>query len=199
MINNFPRLRTILLLKIFIKKKLSFSKKNYLEKELVIIFLKNIKKFSYFNFVKFQNFGEVQGRDKSYFIKKANEANVNFEDYTPDGAESKCDIVKRWQTFFEKLCHKTWNENEKDEIDILVVTHGAFMRESIKYLLTNYNCDFPYDMKDLERSAPNSSLTNFFVIMETRPDCDYSICFIKFESFYDRSHLENTTDTKCDL
>lgn len=124
---------------------------------------------------------------------------MNFEDYTPAGGESKDDIVKRWQSFFENTCQKMWNQSEKDELNILVVSHGAFMRESIKFMLKNYNCDFCYDPNDLEKSAPNSSLTSFFVIMETRPDCDYSISFIKFESFYDKTHLENISETKCDL
>ncbi|RNA34703.1 fructose-2-6-bisphosphatase TIGAR B-like [Brachionus plicatilis] len=146
-----------------------------------------------------RNFGEVQGRDKSYFIEKAQEANVSFEDFIPNGAESKGEIVTRWKNFFENLCQKMWYESEKDELDIMVVSHGAFMRESIKFMLKNYNCEFNYDLKELDKSAPNSSVTRFYVIMETRPDCDYSICYIKFESFYDKSHLENLSETQCDL
>ncbi|CAF1034575.1 unnamed protein product [Brachionus calyciflorus] len=155
-------------------------------------------KYSKEKLLRERNFGEAQGQKKSFMIEKSLESNVKFEDYVPKGAESRQDIIERWRLFLKKLCNEM-SGNTANEIFIMVVSHGAFMRESIKSMLREYNCDFKYDLNELEKSAPNTSVTQFRVNLSVKSKNEWSINFIEFESFCNKNHLENISETFCDL
>jgi broad specificity phosphatase PhoE len=83
-------------------------------------------------------------------------------------------LRNRWETFFRKLIKekcseigvasfaKSSSDDIKNEMSILVVSHGSIMKQIIKYFVHDLKCDFgEHDASLLEKSAPNASVTKF--------------------------------------
>jgi len=53
------------------------------------------------------------------------------------------------------------------DIDVLVVSHGAIIRELIKYFSNDLNCDIGEHLSTIQDIAPNTSVTRFEIQYES--------------------------------
>lgn len=91
-----------------------------------------------------------------------------------------------------------------DQFEILIFTHGAYMREAMKYFLNEFNCEFPFDTNELNKSPPNTSISKFRVELDVNSsgeDLKNCLRFVKCEYLYEKNHLESETESQnlCDL
>jgi hypothetical protein len=83
--------------------------------------------------------------------------------------------------------------------DILIVSHGAFIREMLKYFVYDLRCEIPCDKSSLKDVPSNTSLSKFTVILGDNPkELPRLVC----ECLSDKSHLIETNldvKNKCSL
>ena len=83
--------------------------------------------------------------------------------------------------------------------EILVVSHGALVREIIKHFVYDLKCEIPVDHSQLKQVPANTALSKFTVCITSNGNETPKItCHL----FYDREHLSNTnleTKTLCNM
>lgn len=99
-----------------------------------------------------RHFGAAQGKTKQYLAEEAARMGQTKLTFVPEGAETNSQIVFRWKSFMKKLCKQYILEengkcdkeessesesviNKNQEKNILVVTHGHFIKQVVKYLV----------------------------------------------------------------
>lgn len=83
--------------------------------------------------------------------------------------------------------------------DILIVSHGALIREMLKYFVHDLRCEIPCEKSSLKDVPPNTALSKFTVTLGDSPkDLPRLIC----NCLSDKSHLIDTdldVKNKCSL
>nr|CAB3226516.1 fructose-2,6-bisphosphatase TIGAR-like [Phallusia mammillata] len=99
-----------------------------------------------------RSYGCMEGRLRYEFIDAAQQAGIESNMFTPAEAESYIALQKRAEDFFINLCkmmqtvvHGT-GSNFPYGINVLVVTHGAFLRSFYKMLKEKFACVFYNDI-----------------------------------------------------
>lgn len=157
-----------------------------------------------------RHFGEAQGKIKEWAIKQAKNNNKTLRDFIPEGGESCHQVLSRWKIFSEKMLNiilKDQEPNKTSAYDILVVTHGALMREIFKYLILDLKCEFLFDCKFcMTMPIENTSISLFSfdykvnnLNNEPMAENDAQIISVKCEYLMRNEHLKNKTKTLCDL
>uniref|UniRef100_A0A8C6SVW4 TP53 induced glycolysis regulatory phosphatase a n=1 Tax=Neogobius melanostomus TaxID=47308 RepID=A0A8C6SVW4_9GOBI len=144
--------------------------------------------------LKERSFGITEGRQMKELKELANTAGQSFLDFTPPGGETKEQVMERFKTFWEKLLQqigdKHWDadsgsnlplaqiqtpvEGKADDglqdvpVHVLVVTHGAYMCEAVRYFLEELNCSIPLlsNKSHMLSLSPNTGLCRFIVTLE---------------------------------
>lgn len=113
----------------------------------------------------------------------------------------------RWKVFFENMCisldnsisslgggsiSNDVNKNESsNKIKILIVTHGALLRQIHKYFVIDKSCEFN---GDLEMRMPNTAISKIMVQL----DADKRhLIKAKIEAF--NESVASCAMTKCDI
>ena len=134
-----------------------------------------------------------------------------MREYLPPGGENCADVLKRWQNFSENLvnfvikekanvpCQELYNQNS---YEILLVSHGALMREVFKYLILDLKCEFVFDYECWSMPIENTSISNF-TFEYKMSDLKDTICSkshsIKCNYYLRNEHLKDKSETLCDL
>jgi len=187
---------------------------NFIKKKTAIEIMKNNTnspnyKLTTDKLLRERNFGEAQGKTKEWIIKQAKSSNKTLRDYVPNGGENCHEVLKRWHSFLEKMLNGILKEqtiNESCTFDILVVTHGALMREIFKYLVLDLKCEFLFDCECWTMPIENTSISHFVFVYkvnnlndEPMVENDAEIISLKCEYLMRNEHLKTKTDTLCDL
>ena len=166
-----------------------------------------------------RHFGEAQGKNKEWIIEQARNSNKNLREYVPIGGENCAQVLKRWKLFFEKLFAQILEETRDRDVcgeeyafDVLVVTHGALMKEIFKYLILDLNCHFFHDYDELNKPIGNTSISHFsfeYRIKRELPSQqeqeqqriweNLDQLFIRCNYLYRNDHLNTQSETLCDL
>ncbi|XP_072291844.1 probable fructose-2,6-bisphosphatase TIGAR A [Eucyclogobius newberryi] len=147
--------------------------------------------------LKEKSFGIAEGQKVKDVKELAKAAGLSFLDYTPPGGESLQQVKERFKIFWEKLLqeigHEHWDTRGKEPtlpptlspverrahdgiqeapVHALVVTHGAYMREAVRYFMEELNCSIPQvlDKSHMLSLSPNTGLCRFIVSVEKERD-----------------------------
>ncbi len=83
--------------------------------------------------------------------------------------------------------------------EILVVSHGALIRELLKYFVYDLKCEVPVDHSQLKIVPTNTALSKFTVCVSSNEN---ELPKITCHLFHDREHLAHTnleTKTLCNM
>jgi len=154
-----------------------------------------------------RNFGEAQGKIKEWIIKQAKNSNKTLREYVPEGGESCHQVLNRWKCFSEKMLNVILKEQTINKsYEILVVTHGALMREVFKHLILDLKCEYMFDSECWTMPIENTSISLFVfdykvnnLNNEPMAENDAEIISVKCEYLMRNEHLKSKTNTLCDL
>ena len=95
------------------------------------------------------------------------------------------------------------SRNSSSELDILVVTHGAIIRELIKYFVEDLQTDLGKYIDSIQELAPNTSITRFQVVYSIDEQSLPRIT-LKLMDYHKTVHLINeqfnlNVNNKCSL
>ena len=93
-----------------------------------------------------RTFGCMEGKSVNEMINACKAAGVSMADYVADGSETVKELKKRAKDFFVCLCHQISNDFlsekiENNDVNVLVVTHGGFIKALFSVLVEEYGCD----------------------------------------------------------
>lgn len=150
--------------------------------------------------LKERSFGITEGRQMKELREMAKAAGQSFLDFTPPGGETQEQVKERFKRFWEKLLQQIgdehWDtpeaggsihslaqtqtpaEGKADDglrdvpIHVLVVTHGAYMCEAVRYFVEELNCSIPQlsNKSDMLSLSPNTGLCRFIVNLKKEND-----------------------------
>ncbi|KAK9399329.1 fructose-2-6-bisphosphatase TIGAR [Crotalus adamanteus] len=145
-----------------------------------------------------RNYGVAEGRPLGDLKAMAKEAGQPYLSFTPPGGETLDEVKARVKDFFEHICHLVAQETAEGTstpslpnhqaglardansegaagglaANILVVSHGAYMRNWIGYFTSDLRCTLPATLTKAELSSltPNTGISRFLVKLEVRED-----------------------------
>ena len=79
-------------------------------------------------------------------------------------------------------------ENHFSELDILIISHGAVIRELIKYFAYDLQTDIGKHFDTIQELAPNTSITRFQVIYSI----DKPTTKLELIDYHNKTHLINS-------
>ena len=91
----------------------------------------------------------------------------DLHEFIPDGGEGILDVRKRAQEFLKFLVKTIVSENkEKNKWNVLIVSHGGWLRHMVVHLIEDYNCEMPAELcaaglNNLLIDLKNGSISNF--------------------------------------
>lgn len=95
--------------------------------------------------VRERSFGVFEGCSRDECYAKYPELNTEENlSYKPQDGESVQDVILRAKDFFENLCQAIHSENNQGFMQVLVVTHGAFIRAMFKYFINDLGSEFEW-------------------------------------------------------
>ncbi|KAK7891139.1 hypothetical protein WMY93_023102 [Mugilogobius chulae] len=149
--------------------------------------------------LKERSFGIAEGQQINEVKELAKAAGQSFLDFTPPKGETREQVKERFKTFWEKLLRtigqEHWETQEKcvsdlasklasvggkaddgihdASVHLLVVTHGAYMREAVRYFLEDLNCSIPEasNKSQMLSLSPNTGMCRFIVSLEKENSC----------------------------
>uniref|UniRef100_A0A3B4AWT3 Uncharacterized protein n=1 Tax=Periophthalmus magnuspinnatus TaxID=409849 RepID=A0A3B4AWT3_9GOBI len=134
----------------------------------------------YDSLLKEKSFGIAEGQQMKEVKELAKAAGQSFLDFTPPGGETQEQVKERFKTFWEKLLqqigHEHWDMADDGiqdaPVHVLIVTHGAYMRQAVKYLMEELNCSIPQvlNKSHMLSLSPNTGLCRFIVSLEKEKD-----------------------------
>ncbi|XP_055011353.1 probable fructose-2,6-bisphosphatase TIGAR A [Boleophthalmus pectinirostris] len=149
--------------------------------------------------LKEKSFGIAEGQQVKEVKELAKAAGQSFLDFTPPGGETGEQVKERFKAFWDKLLQQIGQEHwethggksgssvapiqapvegrahdglQDAPVHVLVVTHGAYMREAVKYFMENLNCSIPQvlNKSHMLSLSPNTGLCRFIVSLEKEKD-----------------------------
>ncbi|CAF0902154.1 unnamed protein product [Rotaria sordida] len=110
---------------------------------------------------------------------------------------SRRSSFEKQQNLSKNLLHSSYKNNFSD-FDILIVTHGAIIREFIKYFVYDLQVDIGQYLDTIQDIAPNTSITRFKVTYSINDDLN-SMTTIKLIDYHNKTHLINSNNDKYNL
>jgi hypothetical protein len=105
---------------------------------------------------------------------------------------SRNSSFEKHRNLLKGLLHSPY-ENHFSKLDVLVVSHGAVIRELIKYFACDLQTDIGKHFDTIQDIAPNTSVTRFEVTYSIAQDSNPSIT-LKLIHYHDKTHLINSND-----
>ncbi|XP_062403421.1 probable fructose-2,6-bisphosphatase TIGAR A isoform X3 [Sardina pilchardus] len=121
-----------------------------------------------------QSFGIVEGQPMDLMRSMANDAGQSFPDFTPPQGETVEQIKIRFAEFLGSMLQQLMEEHRHQDgtqntpIHVLVVTHGAYMRVVVRYMVEDLHCSFHsgVDKSHAYSACPNTGLIRFIFNMK---------------------------------
>ncbi|XP_071513270.1 fructose-2,6-bisphosphatase TIGAR-like isoform X2 [Panulirus ornatus] len=134
-----------------------------------------------------RNFGSVEGMNIEEVKTMAAAEGLTWPQFNPEGAETLGALQARMASFFKDVCQSVFDKNrhqrgegneDTDDIDvenlqpleesapvenILVVSHGAALKQLFVHLHKTLSCPVPGDPDILNRIPPNTGITEYLV------------------------------------
>ena len=95
------------------------------------------------------------------------------------------------------LLHSPY-ENHFSDLDILLVSHGAVIRELIKYFACDLQTDIGQHFDTIQDIAPNTSVTRFKITYSTTDDRSPTTT-LELVDYHNKTHLINPTNEELNL
>ncbi|TRZ01284.1 hypothetical protein DNTS_001494 [Danionella cerebrum] len=134
-----------------------------------------------------RGFGVAEGKPKEHLKNMANAAGLACRDYTPPGGETLEQVRTRFRKFLKTLYKSMVEDHESafsphlsdpeepvinglaDDgvksvpVHALVVSHGAFIRVSVRHLIEDLQCSVPVGVRinQLFSPCPNTGISRF--------------------------------------
>ncbi|CAM2727246.1 unnamed protein product [Rotaria socialis] len=90
------------------------------------------------------------------------------------------------------------DKNDCLDLDILVVSHGAVIRELIKYFACDLKTDIGQHLETIQELAPNTSITRFQVSYSTNEQ-QIPTATLQLIDYHNKTHLINATNDEYNL
>jgi len=110
---------------------------------------------------------------------------------------SRNSSFEKHRTLLKGLLHSPY-ENHFSDLDILVVSHGAVIRELIKYFACDLQTDIGQHLDTIQDIAPNTSITRFEVTYSTIDDPNPTTT-LKLIDYHNKKHLINSNNDEYNL
>ncbi|XP_043092122.1 fructose-2,6-bisphosphatase TIGAR B isoform X1 [Puntigrus tetrazona] len=136
-----------------------------------------------------RGFGVAEGRPKEHLKNMANAAGQACRDYTPPGGETLEQVKTRFKKFLRSLYQRMLEEHglasssgpseaeppviaglaDDGVLDVpvhaLIVSHGAFIRVSVRHLVEDLQCCLPAGLKmnQIFSPCPNTGISRFII------------------------------------
>ncbi|XP_018581651.2 fructose-2,6-bisphosphatase TIGAR B-like [Scleropages formosus] len=141
--------------------------------------------------LKERSFGTAEGQPVEHLKNMAKAAGLSCPEFTPPAGETPEQVKLRVKAFLEALCQRMAADHPCDgEMALapgtlgppagladdgihgvvphaLVVTHGAYMRLAVRYLVEDLNCSVPRGVKvsHIFSACPNTGICRFVVTL----------------------------------
>ncbi|CAF3329932.1 unnamed protein product [Rotaria sp. Silwood1] len=89
-------------------------------------------------------------------------------------------------------------KNNFSDLDILIVSHGAVIREFIKYFACDLQADIGQHLNTIQDIAPNTSITRFEVTYSMNEDPN-PMTILKLIDYHNKTHLINVNNNEYNL
>lgn len=89
-------------------------------------------------------------------------------------------------------------KNNFSDVDILIVSHGAVIREFIKYFVCDLQTDIGEHLDTIQDIAPNTSITRFEVTYSIDGDSN-TITTVELVDYHNKRHLINASNDEYNL
>ncbi|CAF4861393.1 unnamed protein product [Rotaria socialis] len=89
-------------------------------------------------------------------------------------------------------------ENNFSDLDILIVSHGAVIREFIKYFACDLQADIGQHLDTIQDIAPNTSVTRFQITYSTGEDLNPTTT-VELVDYHNKTHLTNDNNDEYNL
>ncbi|KAK7066947.1 hypothetical protein SK128_001303 [Halocaridina rubra] len=158
-----------------------------------------------------RNFGSVEGLHIDEVKSMATAEGLTWPQYNPPGAETLGVLQERMVCFFKELCQSVFDKNKQARIDIiqenqnedlvsgeklqqleekdaveriLVVSHGAALKQLYAHFHKTLECPLPGDTDILSRISPNTGISEY--VVQYSPKKYYLRCV----RIHDENHLQ---------
>ncbi|CAF1263739.1 unnamed protein product [Adineta steineri] len=109
---------------------------------------------------------------------------------------SRNSSFEKCRNLFKGLLHSPY-KNQFSDIDVLLVSHGAVIRELIKYFACDLQTDIGQYLDTIQDIAPNTSITRFEVTYSMNEDLN-SIT-LQLIDYHNKTHLINANNDEYNL
>jgi hypothetical protein len=121
----------------------------------------------------------------------------------PQSISSSTSLMSR-NSSFEKhrsllkgLPHSPY-ENQFSDLDVLIVSHGAVIRELVKYFACDLQTDIGQHLDTIQDIAPNTSITRFQVKYSISEDLNPTTT-LQLIDYHNKTHLMNANNDEYNL
>nr|CAB3226515.1 fructose-2,6-bisphosphatase TIGAR-like [Phallusia mammillata] len=120
-------------------------------------------------------YGSMEGKPFVEYLNAAKEAGIDRKSFTPEGAETRIQLLKRAEDFFMSLCESVYlnmsngDENVTCKANVLAVGHGAYWRSLCELLRDTFGCIFN---QSLQPVMANAGRTSLIVTLPSRKTAD---------------------------
>jgi broad specificity phosphatase PhoE len=110
---------------------------------------------------------------------------------------SRNSSFEKHRNLLKGLLHSPY-ENDFSDLDILIVSHGAVIRELIKYFACDLQTDIGQHFDTIQDIAPNTSVTRFKVTYSTTDDRSPTTT-LELVDYHNKTHLINSNNEEFNL
>lgn len=112
---------------------------------------------------------------------------------------SRNSSFEKHRILLKGLLHSPY-ENQFSDLEVLIVSHGAVIRELIKYFACDLQTDIGQHFDTIQEIAPNTSITRFQITYSTMEDSN-PITTLELIDYHSKSHLiqSNTEEYNLDV
>ena len=110
---------------------------------------------------------------------------------------SRNNSFERYRLLWKGLLHSPY-ENDFSDLDVLIVSHGAVIRELIKYFVCDLQTDIGKHLDTIQDIAPNTSITRFEVTCATNDEL-IPTTTLELIDYHQKTHLTNTVNDEYNL
>ncbi|XP_041964821.1 probable fructose-2,6-bisphosphatase TIGAR A isoform X1 [Alosa sapidissima] len=124
--------------------------------------------------LKERSFGIVEGQPMDVMRSMAKAAGQLVPDFTPPQGETVEQVKLRFAEFLGSMLQQLMDEHRHQDstqsmpVHVLVITHGAYMRVVVRYMVEDLHCSFHsgVDKSHIYSACPNTGIMRFIFNMK---------------------------------